>query len=274
VVEDPYLMARIAAVHALGDIWAMGAAPQAALATVILPRMAERMQAATLREITAAAARVFAAEGADLAGGHTTMGAELTIGFTVTGLCDGAPVTLAGARPGDALILTKPLGSGTLLRAEMLGKAAGADMAALYEAMVAPQGEAAKILAPVAHAMTDVTGFGLAGHLLAMLRASGAGARLDVSVLPVSPGADRLAARGIRSTLAPANRADAAPSIQGLDDRPDVQLLFDPQTCGGLLAAVPAERADALVDALKITGLPAAARVGTVTSGPPIIALG
>jgi selenide, water dikinase len=116
---DPWAMGRIAAVHALGDIWAMGAAPQAALAQIILPPLSPALQERTLAELLDAASEIFTAEGAAIVGGHTTTEAELTVGFTVTGLVDGAPVTLAGARPGDALILTKPIGSGTILAAEM-----------------------------------------------------------------------------------------------------------------------------------------------------------
>jgi len=115
---DARLMARIAAVHALGDVWAMGAAPQAALAQVVLPRMAPDLAAAELAEVMEEAAAVFAAAGADVVGGHSSVGAELTIGFTVTGLA-GHAVGKGGARPGDALILTKALGTGTVMAAEM-----------------------------------------------------------------------------------------------------------------------------------------------------------
>ncbi len=129
MVTDPGVMARITGVHALGDIWAMGAKPQAGLLTVVLPRMAEPLAERTLSEIVAEMRAVLADAGATLAGGHSTQGAELTIGLALTGLCDGPPVTLEGARPGDALILTKPIGSGTIMAAEMQGKADGADVA-------------------------------------------------------------------------------------------------------------------------------------------------
>lgn len=271
VVEDPVLMTRITAIHALGDIWAMGAAPQAALATVIIPRMAEPMQAATLREITQTAQAVFADAGAVLAGGHTTQGADLTIGFTITGLAK-SPITLAGAQPGDALLLTRPIGSGTLLAAEMRGRARGDDMAALYAAMIRPQGDAAALLAPRAHAMTDVTGFGLAGHLLAILQASGCGATLHCDDLPIYPGAERLAERGIASTIAPANRAHAGPFMDPLPDTARAALLFDPQTCGGLLAAVPARDVGSLLKKLRALGH-SATEIGTLTDGPPHIGL-
>ncbi|HSG54154.1 MAG TPA: selenide, water dikinase SelD, partial [Paracoccaceae bacterium] len=205
--EDPYRMARIAAVHALGDIWAMGAAPQAALASVILPRMTPHMQAETLREIMQGATEIFRAAGADVVGGHTSLGSELTIGFTVTGLTDRSAIRNSGARPGDILILTKPIGTGTILAAEMQGKAKGAWVAACYAAMEQPLGRVSAVLTPFAHAMTDVTGFGLAGHLDAMMAASGTSARLVLADIPLLDGAEPLAADGIRSTIWPANRA-------------------------------------------------------------------
>ena len=271
--HDPRLMARIAATHALGDVWAMGATPQVALAQVTLPRLSEALQARTLAEVMQAAGEVFGQAGADVVGGHTTIGSELTIGFTVTGLT-ARPVTKAGARPGDALILTKALGSGTILAAEMamtrldapmLGEAVAAALASMCRA----QGDAARLLAPLAHAMTDVTGFGLAGHLLEMLDASGCGAEIALSALPCLPGAVALAAQGIASSIAPANRAAVLGRVTGAPG-PVTPLLYDPQTGGGLLAAVPADQAQALVATLQATD-PEAAVIGHVLPGPPMI---
>ena len=257
VTEDPWLMGRIAAVHALGDVWAMGAAPQAALVSIILPRLAEPLQRRTLAEIMAGAAEMVAAAGATIAGGHSTMGAELTIGLTVTGLAGDRVLTKAGARPGDALILTKPIGSGTLLAAEMQLRACGRDIAALWPLLTQPQGEAAAILAPEARAMTDVTGFGLAGHLDEMLRAGGVAADLDLAAVPLLAGAEALAAAGVASTIAPANRAALLGRIDA-PQGPRAALLFDPQTAGGLLAAVPDPVAQRLVGALCDSGYAAA----------------
>ncbi|MHC0053461.1 selenide, water dikinase SelD [Actibacterium sp. D379-3] len=271
-IDDPYMLARIAAVHALGDIWAMGAQPQAALATLILPRMRDRMQEHMLREIMAGAVQVFAAAGADLVGGHSSVGAELTVGFTVTGLHDGAPVGLAGARPGDALILTKPTGSGTIFAAEMQGRARGADVAAALAQMATPQGAAAGVLAPVAHAMTDVTGYGLAGHLLTILRASGVSAELTLADVPLMPGALALAEDGVRSTLYPENAAMLAEMLGADAQGARTALLLDPQTAGGLLAAVPGDRAAAVLADLRAVGT-GAARIGTITEGAPLIVL-
>ena len=265
--HDPYVMARIAAIHALGDIWAMGAAPQAATANLILPRLSAKLQERTLREIMSGANRVFQAAGAEILGGHTSLGDELSIGFTVTGLCKGDPITLSGGRAGDDLILTKPLGSGIIMAAEMAGEAQGADVAAALDWMCQDQQKASQILSQ-AHAMTDVTGFGLAGHLLGMCEASGLSAQLDRATLPMMQGAEALSARGIRSSLFPQNRA-LLPEI-ALDARSAV--LFDPQTSGGLLAALPATATSACLDQLQAAGYQAA-HIGTLHDGPTTLRL-
>lgn len=259
---DMAVLTRIAAVHALGDVWAMGARPQAALASVILPRMSEALQARTLSEVLAVAAEVMGAAGADLVGGHTTMGAETVIGFTVTGLHDGQPIGHDGARPGDAILLTRPIGTGVILAAEMAARARGRDVQAALARMAVPQGDAAAILAG-AHAMTDVTGFGLAGHLMALCRASGLRAEIALDSVPVYDGALALAETGIASSLHAANRR-AAPVTGGGGAR--LALLHDPQTAGGLLAAVGAGEADALVARLRAAGHDAA-RIGTFAEG-------
>ncbi len=260
MVDDPVTMTRIAAVHALGDIWAMGAAPQAALASLTLPRQSDVLAERTLREIMTTAHEVFAAAGARIVGGHSTLGPELVIGFTVTGLCDAAPITLAGARPGDALVLTKPLGSGVVMAAEMERRADGAWVHAALEAMTRPQGAAARGLAR-AHAMTDVTGFGLAGHLRNMCVASRCGARIEMGQVPLLPGALTLARAGVRSTLYGENRAALPDAPQSAE----TDLLFDPQTGGGLLAAVA--DGTAACAALRKAGVDARV-IGRITDRP------
>jgi len=198
------------------------------------------------------------------------MGAELSIGFTLTGLLEGPAITSGGAQAGDALILTRPIGSGTLLAAEMRRLARGGDIAALLQILSRPQGDAAEILGD-AHAMTDVTGFGLAGHLQAICRASQVGAELDIRAIPVFSGAEGLAAQGIRSTVWDANRQAAPVSGAGVDAR--AVLLHDPQTAGGLLAAVAPETAEARLQALIAVGHDAAI-IGQVTDAPAEITLG
>ncbi|MDO9525822.1 MAG: selenide, water dikinase SelD [Gemmobacter sp.] len=267
---DAYVMARIAALHALGDVWAMGAAPQVALAQVTLPPMSDSLQARTLAEILSAAGEAFRSAGADLVGGHTTIGAELTIGFTVTGLADRA-VTKGGAKAGDALILTRGLGSGVVMAAEMahaalpdglLGEAVAATLTAMQRS-----GRTAAHLLRDAHALTDVTGFGLAGHLVEMLDASSLAAMIDLSALPLLPGAEALAGAGVRSSLWAGNKVSVTTRVTA-PDSPRADLMYDPQTAGGFLAAVPNALAPTLIAALRAAGEDAAV-IGHLSAGIP-----
>ena len=260
-IADPAVMARIAIVHAMGDVWAMGAAPQAVLTSLILPQMAPALQARTMGEINTAIQQVLDQTGGQIVGGHTTMGAELTVGFTVTGTRAQMPITVAGGQAGDVLILTRPIGSGVLMAALMQGQAKGADVVDALEIMGTPQHQEAAILGEFAHAMTDVTGFGLAGHVAAMAQASGVDAVLQVGDVPVYAGARALSEGGVASSLMPANRVDARGS--GTDD----PLLFDPQTAGGLLAAVPEAQADHVLGALAKAGRRGHV-IGQLVSGP------
>ncbi|OCX63150.1 selenide, water dikinase SelD [Thioclava sp. SK-1] len=269
--DDPMLMTRITAVHALGDIWAMGAKPQSVLVQVILPRMSAQLQERTMTEIMTEAACVFGRHGCEIVGGHTTMGAEFTLGFTVTGLAQGRVISLRGAQPGDSLVLTKPIGTGTIMAAQMQGRAQGCDVAAMLDIMAQPQAEAAEILNH-ANAMTDVTGFGLAGHLMAMCRSSGVGAELALAKVPLYSGALGLAQSGLHSTIYPDNMR-----AHPLEDMPHDQcdaaraaLMHDPQTAGGLLAAIAPHSAKDVVSALRIAGFHAAV-IGKITKGLPAI---
>ncbi|MGL4311463.1 MAG: selenide, water dikinase SelD [Paracoccaceae bacterium] len=262
--EDPVLMTRIAAIHALGDVWAMGAAPQVALAQVILPRLSQRLQARTLAEIMATAAEVMAEAGAEIVGGHTSVGAELTVGFTLTGTAPRA-TGLGGAQAGDALLLTKPLGTGVILAAEMQYRAEGSVVAGALASMACSPARDAALLAPLAHAMTDVTGFGLAGHLLSMLDASALSAEISLAALPVLPGAEALLDQGQRATLHEANRTGA--SRIAAPATPRGEILFDPQTAGGFLVALPPRDAKEVLTALRNAGVDAAI-IGRLMPGP------
>ncbi len=264
ITDDPVLMAQIAANHALGDIWAMGAAPQAALAQIILPHMSATLQARMMDEIMATSGQVFQSAGAEIIGGHSSMGAEMTIGFSITGLCEQPLITLANARVRDVLILTKPIGSGTLLAAEMAGLAKGADIAACYDVMTQSQATASQILAH-ANAMTDVTGFGLAGHLDNICTASNCGAVINMDAVPVMQGALELTNSGVRSTLYRDNKH----LVPELPDGAMTDLLFDPQTAGGLLAAIPEETAETTLKNLIAAGYPAVI-IGRITDGSGI----
>jgi len=254
-------------VHAMGDIWAMGAKPQAALAQVTLPPLSARLQERSLIEILAAASAEFREAGAELVGGHSALGAELTLGFTVTGLCETPPIGQAGAKPGDVLILTKPIGTGVILAAEMLRAAPGAAVAAALASMCRSQAQAAALLAPHAHAMTDITGFGLAGHLIGLLEASRLAATIRLADVPVLAGAEALSALGHGSSLLPANIAAFAGRIT-VAQTPLSTLLYDPQTAGGLLAAVAPTVAQAVLQNLRDAG-ESAAVIGQLEAGEP-----
>ena len=268
---DPVQMTRVAALHALGDIWAMGGRPQIATTSLILPRMSADLQRRTMAEIMQAAHGVMRDAGVAIVGGHSSLGDELTVGFTITGLCDVAPITIAGAQVGDVLILTKPIGSGVLLAAEMAGDARGEDVQACFAQMLHEQGTAAKILAG-AHAMTDVTGFGLAGHLAGMCAASGAQADISLGDVPLMDGALSLAEQGTKSSLFVDNVAGAG-AWEGRPS-PRADLMFDPQTAGGILAAVAADEARDLLKALHEAGYDQAAVIGRCVAGAPMVKFG
>lgn len=263
--DDPWLMSRIAAIHALGDIWAMGARPQAVLASITLPRMRSDMQKAWLDEIMQAANDVFAREGGEIVGGHSSMGSELVIGFSVSGLCEREPITLHGAKPGDQLVLTKPIGSGTILAAEMEMRAGGEWVADALRCMAQPQGKAATVLGD-AHAMTDVTGFGLAGHLLGMAKASGVCIEVNLNNIRCLDGAVDLTSSGIRSSIYADNRALLPAFDPGNDPR--AKLLFDPQTAGGLLAAVSPDIKNEVISKLNMLAFDAHV-IGSCTDAQP-----
>ncbi|SMX29147.1 Selenide, water dikinase [Pelagimonas phthalicica] len=252
LVEDPVTMTRIAANHALGDIWAMGALPQAATATLILPRLSELLAERTLREIMQTAHACMAEAGAAIVGGHSSFGAETTIGFGITGLCNTPPITLSGAQPGHHLILTKPVGSGVIMAADMQGLAKGAWVSNAMAHMQISQAKASQILCQ-ASAMTDVTGFGLVGHLMNICQNSNCGATLWLDKVPLLDGALVLSEQGIKSTLFPQNREilPKAPHSARAD------LMFDPQTAGGLLAAIPVN-AEETLERLRAEGYEAA----------------
>ena len=270
IVDDPYLFGKIAATHALGDVYAMGGEPQTALAIATVPYGLEAKVEADLSLMMTGANEVLRAAGCALVGGHTSEGAELSLGFSVTGLVDRAAVLRKGGlAPGDALIVTKPIGTGTLLAAEMRGKAKARWVAAAVEHMTQSNRVAAAILRRHGvHAATDVTGFGLLGHLIEMTKASGVDACLDLDAIPLLEGARETVAAGVFSSLQPQNVGlhRAIRNVAEAAENPLYPLLFDPQTAGGLLAGVPALRAEACLAALRAGGYRHAAIVGEVAA--------
>ena len=270
MIDDPYLFGRIAANHSLGDVFAMGAEPQTALAIATLPYGIESKVEDTLAQMMTGATEVLREAGAALVGGHTGEGAELALGFAVSGLIDRAKILRKGGmRPGDRLILTKPIGTGTLFAADMRHKARGAWIAAALETMQQSNHIGARCLhRRGASACTDVTGFGLLGHLVEMIRASEVDVELDLGAIPLLAGALDTVAAGITSSLQPQNlrlRRAVRDHDKATGD-PRWPLLFDPQTAGGLLASVAGSEADACIEELRALGYPRAALVGRVTA--------
>jgi len=254
LVSDPWLMGRIAANHALSDLYASGARPLSALAAVTLPFASESILQRELKQLLAGALHEFAQANCLLAGGHSMQGPELNVGFAVNGTAMAADGRLLGKRglaAGDKLILTKPLGTGVLFAAHMQLLADGRQIAAAIDSMLASNAAAAELaLAHGAGACTDITGFGLLGHLLEML-GERSGASLQLGSLPLLPGALEHLRRGIRSSMHVANTGAHSLVRSAADlDQDLLQILFDPQTSGGLLIAVAAERAAALLDEL------------------------
>jgi selenide,water dikinase len=268
IVDDPYLFGKIAATHALGDIYAMGGEPQTALAIATVPYGLEAKVEADLSGMMSGANEVLRLAGCALVGGHTSEGAELSLGFSVTGLVDREQaLRKGGLQPGDALILTKPVGTGTLLAADMRGKARARWVMAAIAHMTHSNGLAAAVLRRHGvHAATDVTGFGLLGHLVEMVRASGVDAVLRPAAVPQLEGARETLALGIFSSLQPQN-VRLRRAIRNLDEaasHPLYPMLFDPQTAGGLLASVPGNQSEACIQALHDAGYTNAAIIGWV----------
>ncbi len=278
-IDDPWLFGRIAANHCLGDIYAMGAAPHSALAAVTLPLATDPKMADDLNQIMRGTRETLDAAGVTLIGGHTAEGQELTLGLTINGFAEADQMLRKGGlNPGDAIILTKPLGAGVILAADMRQQAPGGLVDQAIDVMLQSNGAAADILrSHSATAATDVTGFGLLGHLGEMADAGKVAVDLDCGAVPVLAGVDSLFAEGIASSLQPGNSRSAQKLLAESADRPVLAPLIDPQTAGGLLAGVPAEKAEACVDALRAAGCADAAVIGSVvarSAGSPAIILG
>ncbi len=265
-IDDPYLFGRIAANHCLGDIFAMGAEAHSALAAVMLPHGEDDKTSDDLYQLLAGATETLAEAGAVLAGGHTGEGAEMAFGLTINGYAErDAILRKSGLKAGDALILTKPLGTGVLFAADMRAKANGDDVTAAFESMQRSIAPCIPVIRQHgATAGTDVTGFGLAGHLLEMLNASDVDAELALPALPVLPGVTTLVAEGHESTLRPSNEESIGNAVP-LAAHPSFPLLFDPQTAGGLLFGLPADQADACLAALRAGPAPDAEIIGRAT---------
>jgi len=258
-IDDPFTFGRIATVHALSDCEAMGAIPQTALALAQLPYALEDKTEEDIVHLMSGAAVALKAAGCALVGGHTCEAKELGLGMAICGRLPGGgeqAMKKGGMKQGDVLVLTKPLGTGTLFAADMRAKARGPWIMAALESMCTPNSKPAGILRKHgAMACTDVTGFGLVGHLLEMCRGSESLVAVDIEKVPLYEGAQECVAMGITSSLQPANtrlrRAVANHDDTSVHKHPAYPLLFDPQTSGGLLAAVPKDKVDSCLKELR-----------------------
>ncbi|MCY7320790.1 MAG: selenide, water dikinase SelD [Phormidesmis sp. CAN_BIN36] len=270
LLSDPFLFGQISTHHSLSDVFAMGATAQSALAIATIPYATEAKQEETLYQLLSGAVKALQQAGAVLIGGHTVEGADLAFGLSCNGFAD--PTRLlrkSGMQPGQVLILTKEIGTGTLFAAEMRrqAKASWID-GAIASMLISNQQAATCFLTHGATACTDITGFGLLGHLVEMVRASGLSVNLDLSALPILEGARQMIRQEIFSSLYPQNlrSSQAIANIDEANNHRDYPLLFDPQTSGGLLASVDADRADACLTALRSAGYVEATIVGHVLS--------
>jgi selenide, water dikinase len=269
LINDPYLFGQIAAQHSLSDLFAMGATPHSALALVTLPYGNAMAQEETLFQLLSGAVQVLGESHTALLGGHTLEGPTLGFGLTCNGSAHPQQILRKGGlQPGDLLILTKPLGSGVLFAAEMRGQAKPQWIDRAIEVMVRSNLWASGcFLAHGATACTDITGFGLVGHLVEMLQASQVAASLYWERLPWLLGAQEITrSQGTTSSLQ-AQNLSAQSWIDNLEEAQkhlDFPLLFDPQTSGGLLASVPFDRAEACLQSLHDQGNPESAIIGRV----------
>jgi selenide,water dikinase len=265
--DDAWLVGKVAAVNAVSDVFAKGGRPRHALAVVTLPLEGSAQAEETLYQVLAGVRAALDPLGVALVGGHSTAGPELFVGLTILGDLGRAEgwLPLDGASPGDRLLLTKPLGTGVLLAADMQGLARGRWVESLHASLLRTNAAAARVARDAgATACTDVSGFGLAGHLVEILEASGAAARLRPDAVPLLDGAAGLAERGVFSTFHLQNARSMRPRVAATG--PNAELLFDPQTSGGLLMTVPPERADAAVASLRREGDERAAEIGEVVA--------
>lgn len=269
VVDDPEEYGAIAAANALSDVYAMGGRPLTALSIAAIPD--KDFPPAWAAAIFRGGAAKLKEAGCALLGGHTVRDPEIKFGYAITGLVEeDALLTNAGARPGDLLVLTKPLGTGVIATAQKNGRARGESIRAAAVSMARLNRIPAELARRYrAHAATDITGFGLVGHALGLARESRVGIEIDLAGLPLLEGALELAeenqAGGLKSNR---KQYAALVEIPGASDPARVTLVFDPQTSGGLLLSLPADRAEGLLLELRdarVIGRASAANPGKIT---------
>ena len=264
-VNDPYVYGQIAAANAISDVYAMGGEPKACLNLVCFP--SRKLPPEDLHRIIAGALDKITESGAVLAGGHSVEDSEPKFGLSVIGTVHPDHYwTNGGAQQGDVLVLTKPLGSGVLFNANLKKWVSDSAMRACVD-VIQLNNDAAHIMKRFdIHGVTDITGFGLAGHALEMAKASGALLQITIDSLPLMDEALAMYQRGMTTGVNRFNEKLVKDFLRDESTLPAIQkeILYDPQTSGGLMAALPASQAPELVQLLKKAGTPSAASIGTV----------
>jgi selenide, water dikinase len=270
IVDDPFDYGRIAALNSINDVWAMGGTPLTAMAITCFPK--KGVDFAILGEIMRGGLSVLTENGVALVGGHSVDNEQIMFGYSVTGTVDPRHVARnAGAKVGDALVLTKPVGTGVISTAIKFEKATPEIAAASLKTMLTPGREAAQLMREFGvTGATDITGFGLMGHAWEVARASGVTLEIDSRAVPTLPGALALAAQGMLTSGDKTNRQYVGDDalISEAVGKEMQSVLFDPQTAGGLLMAVTAERAESFLARLR-EHYPHAALVGRVVERGP-----
>ena len=277
IVDDPFTFGEIAATNALSDVYAMGGRPMSALMLVCFPELGD---IDVLEQMLAGGLSKMVEAGCTVIGGHSIRDEEIKLGYSVTGTVHpGRVLANSGAKPGDRLLFTKAIGTGVISTAIKRRKAEFAWIRGAVHAMTTLNKAAAEVVLAggfAVHAMTDVTGFGLIGHLREVARGSGVSVRLFASKVPLLEGALECVQHGYVPGGLKANRGFAEGCVEYADDVPeDVRTLFyDPQTAGGLLISVTSDDASPLMSALKDAGAPAVEIGEVVEKAGPLIRVG
>jgi selenide, water dikinase len=270
IVDDPYVYGRIAALNSINDVWAMAGTPITAMAITCFPK--KGVDPSILGEIMRGGLETLNSHGVTLIGGHSVDNEQIMFGYAVTGLIDPNKIARnSGARAGDVVILTKPIGTGVISTGIKFGRAADDVVAASVNTMLTAGKYAAEAMREFdVEAATDVTGFSLVGHAWEMARASNVTIEIDSDSVPLLQGAPELAAAGLLTSADKTNRQYVGEDIE-IDSSVNgdlVRLLYDPQTAGGMLITISTERAGALVDKLR-SHYPKAVVIGRVTEKGP-----
>ena len=270
IVDDAYMFGQIAAANSLSDVYTMGGKPLTAMNIVCFP--VQSMDISVLKDILRGGTDKMKEAEVVLVGGHTVDDTELKYGLSVTGTVHPDKlVTNSGARPGDRLILTKPLGTGIINTADKAGKAGKEAVARVADCMAELNNTASTLmLESGVHACTDVTGFGFIGHAVQIAKNSGVNLIIDTTALPYFPETAEFARQGLYPGGLRRNREFYSPCTSIDSEVPFYiqDILFDPQTSGGLLISIPAEKAEKLHDSLRKAGIKDAAIIGEVTGEP------